>query len=579
MLEELHIRGLGVIEDASLRFAPGLTVVTGETGAGKTMLVTALELLLGARADSGLVRSGAAAALAEAVVAPIPAEASAWIDPDDDVLVVSREIPADGRSRARIGGRLAPVSALAEVLGRFVEVHAQHEHVRLQRAEVQRRLLDRYAGERHDRTHAAYRQAHERWRELVARRDRLAADARERARELDRLRFEVDEIDRAELDPEADEALDRDMDRLAHAEQLRTAAATAAAALGSDGAQEPVGVAVEALRRLVVDDPALDALRERLTGVSAELTELALDVRAYGEDVEADPARLEALSDRKRLVTGLRRKYGADVAAVLAYADEARERLAALERDEADVDDLGARVAATHAEAQRLAAEVRDGRRTAAERLAEVVDGHLADLGMPHARTTIAVDALPDGELTAEGGDRVAFLLAPNPGEPARPIAQAASGGERSRMSLAIEVALADVDDAQVLVFDEVDAGIGGATAMAVGEKLARLAAGAGGGVARQVLCVTHLAQLAAFADVHHVVEKGLAGGRTVTTTRHVADEDRVAELARMLGGDPNAAAGTEHARELLRTARSRRPDGEPQERPADDREPGDRVG
>jgi DNA repair protein RecN (Recombination protein N) len=574
MLEELHIRGLGVIEDATLRFAPGLTVVTGETGAGKTMLVTALELLLGARADSALVRAGSAAALAEAVVAPVPAEAAAWVDPDDEVLIVSREIPADGRSRARIGGRLAPVSALDEVLGRFVEVHAQHEHVRLQRAEVQRRLLDRYAGERHARTLAAYRRAHGQWHELVERRERLAADARERARELDRLRFEVAEIDRAELDAEGDGSLDREVDRLAHADQLRTAAATAAAALGSDGAQEPVGVAVDALRRLAVDDPALDELRERLTGVSAELTELALDIRGYGEEVEADPARLAALNERKRLVSGLCRKYGADVPAVLAYADEARDRLAALERDEADVDDLGARVGVAHEEAQRLAADVRDGRQRAAEQLAEVVDGHLADLGMPHARTTIAVTALPDGELTGDGGDRVAFLLAPNPGEPARPIAQAASGGERSRMSLAIEVALADVDDAQVLVFDEVDAGIGGATAMAVGEKLARLAAGAGGGVARQVLCVTHLAQLAAFADVHHVVEKGLTGGRTVTTTRHVADEDRVAELARMLGGDPNATAGTEHARELLRAARSRRPVDVPA-----DREPGERVG
>jgi DNA repair protein RecN (Recombination protein N) len=569
MLEELHIRGLGVIEDATLRFAPGLTVVTGETGAGKTMLVTALELLLGARADSGLVRAGAAAALAEAVVAPVPAEAAAWVDPDDDVLIVSREIPADGRSRARIGGRLAPVSALDEVLGRVVEVHAQHEHVRLQRAEVQRRLLDRYAGEPHARALAAYRHAHERWRELVVRRDRLAADARERARELDRLRFEVAEIDRAELDAEADEALDREVDRLAHAEELRTAAATAAAALGSEGAQEPVGVAVEALRRVAVDDPALDELRERLTGLAAEVTELAPDVRAYGEDVEADPARLAALQERKRLVSGLCRKYGADVASVLGYAEQARDRLTTLERDEADVDDLGARVAAAHEAAQELAGQLRAGRRTAAERLAAVVDGHLADLGMPHARTTIAVTALPDGALTADGGDRVAFLLAPNPGEPARPIAQAASGGERSRMSLAIEVALADVDDAQVLVFDEVDAGIGGATAMAVGEKLARLAVGTGGGAARQVLCVTHLAQLAAFADVHHVVEKGLAGGRTVTTARHVADEGRVAELARMLGGDPSATAGMEHARELLRTARSRR----------DGQEAADRVG
>jgi DNA repair protein RecN (Recombination protein N) len=564
MLEELHIRGLGVIEDATLRFAPGLTVVTGETGAGKTMLVTALELLLGARADSSLVRAGAPAALAEAIVSPVPAEATGWVDADDEALIVSREIPADGRSRARIGGRLAPVGALEEVLGRFVEVHAQHEHVRLQRAEVQRRLLDRFAGDGHARTLAAYRDAHDRWRALVARRDRLTADARERARELDRLRFEVAEIDRAELDAEVDGSLDREVDRLAHAEEIRTAAGTAAAALGSDGAQDPVGVAVESLRRVPVDDPVLDELRERLGSLTAELTELAADLRGYGEAVEADPARLAELGERKRLVTGLCRKYGADVPAVLAYADEARERLAVLERDEADVGDLDAQVAVAHEEAIALASRLREGRREAGERLATVVDGHLGDLGMPHARTTIAVTPLPDDELTVDGGDRVAFLLAPNPGEPARPIAQAASGGERSRMSLAIEVALADVDDAQVLVFDEVDAGIGGATAMAVGEKLARLAAGAGGGVARQVLCVTHLAQLAAFADVHHVVEKGLADGRTVTTTRHVADDDRVAELARMLGGDAASAAGSEHARELLRAARGRRPTREP---------------
>jgi DNA repair protein RecN (Recombination protein N) len=558
VIEELHIRGLGVIEDATLRLAPGLTVVTGETGAGKTMLVTALELLLGARADVALVRAGADAALAEAVVAPAPPEAAEWLDGPDDALIVSREIPADGRSRARIGGRLAPVAALTEVLGRSVEVHAQHEHVRLARPDVQRALLDRYAGDPHARTLASYRAAHATWRELAERRDRLTADARERARELDRLRFEAAEIDRAELDPEADEDLDRELDLLGHAEEVRAAAAVAAAALGSEGAQEPAGVAVDALRRLRVDDPALQELQGRLTALTAELAELALDVRAYGEDVDADPRRLAALQERRQLVTGLCRKYGAGVAAVLAYADAARERLERLEREEADVDDLDDRVAAAHATARELAADVRRGRAAAAQALAAVIDGHLADLGMPHARTSIVVEPLPDEELTADGGDRVTFLLAPNPGEPPRPVAQAASGGERSRMSLAIEVALADVDDARVLVFDEVDAGIGGATAMAVGEKLARLAAGAGG-TPRQVLCVTHLAQLAAFADVHHVVEKGVAGGRTVTTARQVAEDDRVAELSRMLGGDPTAAAGTEHARELLDTARARR--------------------
>jgi DNA repair protein RecN (Recombination protein N) len=558
VIEELHIRGLGVIEDASLRLAPGLTVVTGETGAGKTMLVTALELLLGARADAALVRRGADAAIAEAIVAPPPPEAADWLDDGDEELVVSREIPADGRSRARLGGRLAPVSALAEVLGRHVEVHAQHEHVRLTRPDVQRGLLDRYAGDPHGRTLTAYREAHATWRALVRRREGFDADARERARELDRLRTEVGEIDAAQLDGEADTDLGRELELLAHAEEVQLAAAEAVAALGSEGAQEPLGIAVDALRRLAVDDTVLDDLRQRVVALAAETAELAADVRAFGESTEADPERLEALQHRQATVRQLTRKYGADVVAVLGYADEARRRLLALEADEADASELDERLAAQHERVRSLAEDLRRGRRTAAERLAEVVDGHLADLAMPHGRFTVAVDPVTGGELTADGADRVTFLLAPNPGEPARPLGHASSGGERSRVSLAVEVALADVDDAGVLVFDEVDAGIGGATAMAVGEKLARLAAGAGGRP-RQVLCVTHLAQLAAFADVHHVVEKGVRGGRTVTTTRQVADDQRVPELSRMLGGDPTAAAGLDHARELLEVARGRR--------------------
>jgi DNA repair protein RecN (Recombination protein N) len=551
VIDELHIRELGVIEDATLRLAPGLTVVTGETGAGKTMVVTALQLLLGARADTTLVRAGADAALVEAVVEPAPPEASEWTDADQE-LFVSRELPADGRSRARINGRLAPVSALAEVLGRQVEVHAQHEHARLGRVEVQRELLDRYAGQPHERTLTAYRRAHADWRELVGRLERLESDARERAREIDRLRFEVEEIDAAELDQAEDTALAGEIDRLAHADELRTSTMHAAAALGAEGAQDPLGVALDALRRAPVDEPELDALRERAGGLAAEASELASDVRAYAEGVEADPQRLAQLQERQRLVTSLTRKYGPEVSDVLASAETARQRLGDLEAEEADAGDLEERAAKAYARASDLAADLRRSRRAAAEQLAEVVDGHLADLGMPHARFTAEVEEADT--LATHGGDRIRFLLAPNPGEPARELARAASGGERSRVSLAVEVALADVDDASVLVFDEVDAGIGGATAMAVGEKLGRLA-----GDRRQVLCVTHLAQLAAFADVHHVVEKGLRGGRTATTTRQVAEADRVAELSRMLGGDPEATAGVQHARELLDTARERR--------------------
>ncbi|MFA9445153.1 DNA repair protein RecN [Egicoccus sp. AB-alg6-2] len=554
MLDQLHIRGLGVIEDAELRLSPGLTVVTGETGAGKTMVVTALQLLLGARADSGLVRSGASLALAEAVVSPPPPEAAEWLGDGDDSLVVAREIPSDGRSRARVGGRLAPVSVLADVLGRHVEVHAQHEHVRLSRPDVQRALLDRFAGDAHARALQDYRAAFDTWKQLAQRRERLQQDARERARDLDRLRFEVDEIDRAELDPAADATLDRDLDLLANAEEVQLAAATAAQALGSDGAGEPVGVALDALRRLHIDDPAHADLVARAAAVAAELTELAIDVRSYGEQAEADPERLAELQDRRALINQLLRKYGPDMPAVLTYAEQARARLLELESEEADADGLDARVADARARLAELAQDVHRGRTLAAERLSEVVDGHLGDLAMPHARFEVEV-AHDDGEPGHDGLDRVTFLLAANPGEPARPLAQAASGGERSRVSLAVEVALADVDDARVLVFDEVDAGIGGATALAVGEKLARLARGSDGRP-RQVLCVTHLAQLAAYADVHYVVEKGLAAGRTVTSARRVDDDQRATELARMLGGDATAAAGVEHARELLALAR-----------------------
>ncbi len=559
MIEELHIAGLGVIEAASLRFAPGLTVMTGETGAGKTMLVTAVQLLLGARADGDLVRAGADLARAEAVIAPAPPQAGEWVDDGDDALVVAREIPVQGRSRARLGGRLVPASALSEALGAHIEVHTQHEHVRLARPEVQRTLLDRFAGDVHTATLARYRDAFSTWRALLARRDEIHVAARERARELDRLLAEVAEIEGAELDPEADGLLDQQLERLAHAEEIRTGTAAAVEALGSSGAGDALGIALDALRRLPVDDPELDELRSRAQGLAAEAAELAADVRAHGEAVDADPAHLAGLQERKRTVSGLARKYGAEIADVLAYATEARTRIEALRAAEIDAGTLEGAIDAARSELDALALEVRHGREVAAAALAEAVDGHLADLAMPHASFEVEVAAL-DGEPTAHGADRTTFLLAANPGEPPRPLATAASGGERSRVSLAVEVAFADVDDASVLVFDEVDAGIGGATAMAGGEKPARLAAGGRDGSrdARQVLCVTHLAQLAAFADVHHVVEKGLRGSRTVTTTREVAADARVAELARMLGGEVTGAAGGEHARELLDAARTR---------------------
>jgi DNA repair protein RecN (Recombination protein N) len=550
MLDELHIRGLGVIEDASLRLAPGLTVVTGETGAGKTMLVTALQLLLGARADTDLVRGGHDAAIVDARFCPAPDGSGEWTD-DPGELVVSREVPASGRSRARLGGRLAPASALADLLGPHVEVHAQHEHLRLARPAIQRTLLDAYAGDPHARTLAAYRQEYRAWRDAAARLADLQASDRERARELDRLQFELDEIGAVGIDLDRDGAIDDELDELAHAEELQLGLLRAAEALGSDGAQDPIGVAVDAMRRLPAQTAHIRELADRVQELASLAVDVATDLRDHADATHADPERLAELNARRSTLQGLRRKYGEDLQAILDYEADALARLAALQADADSTDDLQRQVEQGQQRVAELAAAVHDSRRVAADRLADAVAGHLADLAMPHARVEIQLTATDPGP---DGADEVIFCLAPNPGEPPRPLATAASGGERSRVALAIEVALADVEDASVLVFDEVDAGIGGATAMAVGHKLARLAAGG----RRQVLCVTHLAQLAAYADVHHVVEKGIRDGRTVTTTRQVATDDRVVELSRMLGGDTGDAARA-HARELLDEASRRR--------------------
>ncbi len=561
MIDELHIMGLGVIEDVTLRLAPGLTVITGETGAGKTMLVAALQLLLGSRADATLLRGGVEAAVVEARMAPVPSTAvtEGWLDQGETELVVAREIVArdeGGRSRVRIGRQLAPVSALASVLGPWVEVHAQGEQVRLSQPQTQRALLDRYAGATHAATLAAYEQTYRAWQEARRLLHDLASADRERARELDRLRHEVAEIERAAPAPGEDLAIREELDRLEHAEGLALAASEAAASLDEEGAGGPLGVAVGALRRAGGHDRSLEVLRNRAEALAAEAADLRSSLRDYAEMVEAAPQRLEELRRRQQTFAELQRKYGRDLAEVLAYAEQARNRLDRLERQERESGELEQRVADLSRQMEYLCGELRVGRKRSGDRLTAAVRRHLADLAMPHAAFSVRIE---DAEAPGpSGGDRVSFELAANPGEPARPLAQAASGGERSRVALAVKAALVEVDDARVLVFDEVDAGVGGATALAVGEKLARLSQASGRhGERRQVLCVTHLAHLAAFADVHHVVEKTVRGGRTVATARQVSDDDRAVELARMLSGRATRT-GLEHARDLLAEAARR---------------------
>lgn len=552
-IHELHIRDVGVIEDVALELSPGLTVVSGETGAGKTMVVGALQLLRGERADADRVRAGASRALVEARLAPPPASAADWVDDDaDGELIAAREVAGAGasaRSKARLGGRMAPVGALAEVIGQAIDVHAQTDSVRLADERWQRALLDRFGGAAVAERHAAYRRAWTAWRDADAELARLRGDERERARELDRLRHELAEIDAVEPQPGEEEALDAELARLAHAEELAAAAAAAADAVGGDGgARDELGGGAAALRPLAGTDPALDAHAERLEGLAAEAQDLAFALRAYAEDVEVDEARLAELRDRKAALADLCRKYGPDADAVAAYADEARaevERLAGGEERAAELADACERARAERDEA---AAVLTAARREAAAALAEEVDAHLADLAMEGARFTVE---LSEDEPGPEGADHVRFVLAANPGEPALPLAKAASGGERSRVALAVRLALADADDTPVMVFDEIDAGIGGAVASEVGRKLADLARG------RQVLCVTHLAQIAAFADAHLTVTKATTGdGRTVARVADLDEEGRVAELSRMLSGAEGSELAAGHAAELRAAAR-----------------------
>ena len=547
VLEQMHIRDIGVIDDVTVDLAPGLTVLTGETGAGKTMVVAALELLLGARAESHQVRAGADRALVEGQFAPAPISAADWVADGDEVLVVSREI-GGARNRVRVAGQLASVSALAELLADVVEVHAQADAQRLNATAVQRELLDRSGGAGLAARRAAYDEAYLAWQEAAAELQRLRDSEGERAIRLERLRFEFDDI--AAVAPEAGEenAVEAELARLEHAETLATAGRQAAAALTEEGGgRDALGAAVAALRAVGGIDADLDGQGQRLEALAVELQDVALDLAAYGEAVDLDPARLDALRERRAVLAGLCRRYGPDTSAVLAHAERVAAELDALERGEARSGALAEHVEQLAAACEEAGQALRAARTDAGAQLAAAVDAHLAELAMADARMQVALDPI---EPSAHGMDRVTFQLAAHAGSPPLPLAKAASGGERSRVALALRLALADADDTPVLVFDEVDAGIGGATALAVGEKLAALARG------RQVLCVTHLAQLAAHADRHLVVSKATEGGHTVATVRAVADHERVRELSRMLGGDPVSAEAERHAAALLAAAR-----------------------
>ncbi|HEX6469600.1 MAG TPA: DNA repair protein RecN [Streptosporangiaceae bacterium] len=561
MVEEVTIRGLGVIDEAVLELSPGFNVLTGETGAGKTMVVTSLGLLFGGRADPQRVRPGADRASVEGrILVAQDSRVRARVEEaggelDDDTLIVTRTVSAEGRSRAHLGGRSVPVSTLITIADDLVAVHGQSDQQRLLQPGRQRAALDRYAGAAIDKPLRAYTAAYQRHRQVTALLDELTTRSRERAQEADLLRFGLEEIEK--VDPKAgeDAELSADEERLAHADALRTAATTAhEALLGDPGAAVAaadavglLGTARNALEGVRGHDPALAALADRLAEASYLVSDVGTELAAYAESVEADPARLAAVQDRRAALTALTRKYGETVADVLAWAQRSAQRLTELDGDDDRVEELRAEHAELTERLNELAAELTAVRQAAAERFSTAVTEELTALAMPHAR--IVASVIPTGEFGPYGVDEVELRLAAHPGAPPLPLNKGASGGELSRVMLAIEVVFAGADPVPTFVFDEVDAGVGGKAAVEIGRRLARLARSA------QVIVVTHLPQVAAFADQHLVVEKSDDGSVTRSGVTTLDQDGRVRELSRMLAGMEDSELGRAHAEELLALA------------------------
>ena len=538
ILSELHVRDLALIEETWLELGPGMTVLTGETGAGKTVLVGALKLLLGDRADATLVRAGASEAVVEGRFADDEAERTA-----------RRRVGSDGRSRCYLDGEMATVGALADGLGPLVDLHGQHDHQELLRTGSHAGLLDRFAGAAP--LLDAYRAAFRAYVEAVAALKQLQSALGDRDRRIAALAALVEEIDRVAPEPGEDEAIAQRLPRLRHGEKLAAASSAAYRALTDEaGSVDRLNEAEGALAHVAGIDPVLDSLAEAIADVDERLSAAAGRLRDYGEGVDHDPVALEVAESRAAALAVLKRSHGPLLDDVIAARAAASEELDTLGEGEAGLD--RARAAVAEADGALVAAgDALSATRAAAsasfeQRLAEAA----ADLAMAHARFEVGRTPLARESWTSDGPERIEFLYAPASGEPARPLARIASGGEVSRVMLALKSVLGDADTVPVLVFDEIDAGIGGATAIAVGRRLRSLAAG------RQVLVVTHLAQVAAFADAQLVVEKAEDAGRAHTSVRAVAGGERVSEIARMLSGSDTDASRA-HAEELLASVRT----------------------
>lgn len=536
-LRELTVENLAVVESVRLSFGDGFTVLTGETGAGKSLVVDAVALALGARASTDQVRAGTDAARVEAIFDPpamgIDDPMTELVEAGEGSVIVRREVTADGRSLARVNDRAVTVGGLAGLGARMAEIHGQHDQQRLLEPGRQLDLLDAFGG--HRESVAAVGAAHRAWVATVAAAAELLADPHELARRVELLRHQVDEIQSAAPRVGEDDEVEAQLRAAAHAETIARSASEAVASLRDDGgAGDALATAERAFATAAQHDERFGELADRATGLAAEAAELARDAERMTESVDLDPASRVAAEERLALLYDLRRKYGDTLDGVIAFGQAAAAELAALENQEGARERLRAQQAEQRTALEAAAATLTTARRDAATRLAGAVNAELPPLGLPAGAFGVEVAPV---EIGATGADRVTFTFEPNPGEPARPLGRIASGGEASRVSLALKVVLAGADETPVLVFDEIDAGVGGRNAGALGERLRALSR------FHQVLCVTHLPQVAAHADAHVIVGKQVVEGRTTTTARVLTTDERAGELAAMLAGE---AAGDE---------------------------------
>ncbi len=554
MIRALHIRNMALIDEVELEFGPGLNVLTGETGAGKTVIIGALGLLLGGRADAEMVRTGTESLEIEGIFERPAAEGDEpEIVPDEEEseLLVRRVLGAEGRSRCALNGRLATVGSLAETAGALVEIHGQHEHQKLLRSSTHGSYLDRYGGHEHLEAVRSYREDFRQWSAVRRDLEELRISEVERERQLELLGYQVRELETAEEQDGEYDSLLLARRKLQNAEllfaQVSEAEALIAGDEGTTGAADATAHASLLAGKIAQLDPSLADEAAALEDAGLRLREAARAFAAYRESVHFDQQELEEVEGRLRLLAELRRKYGSDYAELQDFLERSREKLALFENHQARLDELQAKADGWEASLRTFADRLAAKRRLLAEELSSAVDAELADLNMGGMSFRANVEDAP--ALLETGADVVEFTVASAPGEPFRPMAKIASGGELSRIMLALKIVLAEADRVPVLVFDEVDSGIGGITSAVLGRKLASLSR------YHQVFCVTHLAQVASFADRQFQVFKEPRNGTTVTRVRSLQGEERLEEISRMLGGDTKVAR--EHARELMAEANS----------------------